>query len=386
MDWIKRNILFVVGSAVALVLMGLAAYYLMSGMRKNEEALEKLNLEYAELDRLNKQKPHPGDEKTDNVKAAKQQQAEVRGFVAKAEKVFQPVPPIPQDTNLNNAMFAGALRRTIDRLQADAGKAGVQVPTNFYFSFTAVRDRIMFDKPGLAPLARQLGEVKAIAGVLVDARINALDSVRREKVSVHDMEAQQTTDYLAKTTVTNDVALISPYEISFRCFSSELAAVLAGFASSPYGLIVRGINVEPATLAGPSPFGEGFGGGFMPGFTPPVMPEEAPRAYYPQPPAAYPITGEAGGAGTPYGEGGQYGGNRYDTGNRYTDNNRYTQGAEVGREEFLPPRTAPTYALPPTAIRTRTPSTGRGGLPTMLDEKQLKVTMLVEVVKLTPKN
>ena len=54
MDWIKRNIMFVAGSVVALVLMGLAGFYLYSEMGKNSKSLEKLNAEYAELDRLNK--------------------------------------------------------------------------------------------------------------------------------------------------------------------------------------------------------------------------------------------------------------------------------------------------------------------------------------------
>ena len=38
MEWIKRNLLFVLGSVVSLVLMVLAALYLMKGMSKNEQA------------------------------------------------------------------------------------------------------------------------------------------------------------------------------------------------------------------------------------------------------------------------------------------------------------------------------------------------------------
>ena len=205
---------------------------------------------YALLERLNNQNPHPGDDKTDNIAAAKKQKQEVDGFIGNMSAVFQPIPAIPEGTNVSSAMFAGALRKTIDKLQNEASKGGVQVPTNFYFSFTAVRDRIMFDRAGLPTLATQLGEVNAICGVLIDARVNALDAVRREKVSVHDLEAQQVADYLSEVSVTNEVAIISPYEVTFRCFSSELADVLAGYASSPHGLIVRAMNVEPVAMAG----------------------------------------------------------------------------------------------------------------------------------------
>jgi len=385
MDWIKRNILFVVGSTVAVVLMGLAAFYLVSGMHENEKALEKLNAEYSELDRLSKQKPHPGDEKTDNIKAARKQAAEVRAFVRKAAEVFEPIAPIPSGTNLNNAMFAGALRRTIDRLEEGATKAGVQVPTNFYFSFTAVRDRIMFDKAGLGPLATQLGEVTAICSILIDARVNALDAVRREKVSVHDQEAQQTTDYLLKTTVTNDVAITSPYEVTIRCFSGELANVLAGFGSSPHGLIVRGINVEPAGLGGAGgldPYGESGMGGFAPFMS--TGEGIPPTTYAPQPLPAYTPAYEGGiSPGNPYGEGGPYGGNRYQQGNRYLSGDG---GGEYNPGAAYPPAVLPSYPAPGTVfVQPRAPSAGRGGLPTMLDEKQLKVTMLVEVTKLIPR-
>jgi hypothetical protein len=333
MDWIKRNLLFVIGSVVALVLLGLAGYYLYSGMAKNSAALEKLNAEYAELDRLNKQNPHPGNEKTDNIKAAKEQEQAVRTFIAGTEKVFRRVPMIPDAANLDEQKFAAALRRTTDQLRRSAASAGVQLTTNYYFSFTAEKDRIQFDKAGLASLATQLGEVKVICDVLFAARINALDNIRRERVSVEDRTAQQTTDYLDRTTVTNDIALLSPYEVSIRCFSSELAAILAGFASSPHGLMVRAINVEPAVLAGTP----GTEMGMMtptPMYVPPVV--------QPQPMMPRGLEGE-----------------------------------------MMMRRGIPGYAPPPVAVAAA--PTAKGGLPTLLDEKQLKATLLIEVVKLTSK-
>ena len=106
--------------------------------------------------------------------------------------------------------------------------------------------------PGsLEPLSVQLGEVKAICDVLFQAKINSLDNIRRERVSDDDLKGPQT-DYLSEKSVTNELAVLSPYEVSFRCFSSELAAVLAGFASSPCGLMVKTINVESAPAAAPT--------------------------------------------------------------------------------------------------------------------------------------
>lgn len=361
MEWIKRNLLFVIGSLLSIGLMVLAAMYLMSGMRKNDVALEKLNAEYEQLKRLNSQSPHPGDEQTDNIAAAKSQRQDVVQEIDKADELFRSIQPIPAETNLNSARFAGALKKTIDQLQNNAARGGVELPTNYYFSFTAVQNRIQFDRAGLQPLAAQLGDVKAICSVLLDARVNALDSVQREKVSSHDFEAQQTTDYLTESSVTNEIGVLVPYEVTFRCFSSELAAVLSGYASSPYGLIVRAMNVEPVAQRG-----TGFGDAdTMGGFAPAI----APRYVTPQPatpPPVDPPTGYGGGGGgygqfTGGGGGGGYG--------------QFMGGAKT---PAYPAPTTPTYVAP-----TRTP-VRRGGLPTVLDEKQFKVTMLVQVVRLTP--
>jgi len=400
MEWIKRNLLFVLGSVVSVVLMVLAALYLMKGMGQNDQALTRLNEEYGKLNQLNSQNPHPGDEQTDNIAAAKRQKKEVDEVIQRAAEVFKPIPAIPPGTNVTSAAFAGALRRTIDRLQQEAARGGVQLTTNFFFSFTAVQNRIMFDQAGLHPLATQLGEVKAICDILMEARVNALDAVRRPKVSTHDIEAQQTADYITDSAVTNDIAVLAPYEITFRSFSAELAEVLSKFASSSNGLIVRAINVEPV-MASLSPYGDATGG-YAPGYGANPYEAVAPAYVAPaQPAVAYPTYPAAGGLeGNRYSTGDATAGNRYADnryggeaglgdpygGNRY-GGNQYGGNPYGGAAEGYGGAVAPTY--PPTGYpaagygypATR-PRTGARGLPTMLDEKQFKVTLLVQVVRL----
>jgi len=60
------------------------------------------------------------------------------------------------------------------------------------------------------------------------------------------------TDYLELPGLTNELAVSVPYEVTFRCFTPELAGVLTGFANSEYGLIVKGVNLEVATGRGRS--------------------------------------------------------------------------------------------------------------------------------------
>jgi len=299
--------------------------------------------------------------------------------------VFKPIPAIPPGTNVTSAAFAGALRRTMDKLQQEATRGGVQLPTNFFFSFTAVQNRIMFDQAGLQPLATQLGEVKAICDVLMEARVNALDAVRRPKVSTHDMEAQQTADYLSESAVTNEIAVLAPYEVTFRSFSAELAEVLAGFANSRHGLIVRAINVEPVT-ASASPYGDATGSVYPAGYG---VPSEAAVSAYPvggglegygataDPTAGSRYAGNryAGDAG-----GDLYGGNRY-AGNRYAGN-QYGGSQDGYGTAVTPAYPATGYPVAGYPYSTARPRTGARGLPTMLDEKQFKVTLQIQVVRL----
>ena len=355
MDWIKRNLYFLIGSLAALVLMGLAGWYLYSKWQLNNEILGKLDEQYTELKRLNEQKPHPGSGKIDNIKAAKEQQKELLAYIQKARAYLQGCPSIPpaeQGKVLNSQDFSSALSRTLDQMQRDATKVSVGLPPKdskgqtYSFSFAAQRESLAYAPGSLEPLSVQLGEIRAICTVLFQAKINALDNLRRERVSEDDLKGPQT-DYLPDKSVTNELsvtkaqAVVSPYEITFLCFSPELAAVLAGFASSPCGLmVVKAINVELApTTASEQPAAPVFQ------VTPTYNPTPVPRA---------PRTPDAPSADA--------------------FNARYGLGARAAPRAVPPP---PVYQPAPTAS-----TANRGAPPLVLDEKKLKVTLMLNVVKL----
>jgi hypothetical protein len=350
MDWIKRNLYFLIGSLVALALMGLAGWYLYSKWDLNNTLLGQLDAQYAELKRLSEQKPHPGSGKVDNIQAAKDQQKQLRAWIRKACEHFQRIAPIPvsESGKVSAEAFTYALSRTIDQLEHEAANANVALPPKnsttgqtYSFSFEEQRPKLSFAPGSLEPLSVQLGEVKAICDVLFQARINALDELRRERVSEDDQKGPQT-DYISETSVTNELAVLTPYEVTFRGFSSELAAVLAGFANSPYALIVKTINVEQAPAAAASEQTA----------TPTPVMAPMPQPYVPPPRYAEPERAPI---------------------DRYGD--RY---GLAGRRPPPPPVAQPYYTpIPAAALKNK------GGLPTVLDEKQLKITIALVVVKLT---
>jgi hypothetical protein len=264
MMWIKRNLFFVVGGVLALGLLGAAGFYDYKSWRRNTAAFDKLNEVYKTLKELTSQKPSPSSE---NIETARQQEAQLRDWIGQTRNYFQPIAPIPDPTNglISNEIFADALHRTIDQLQRDAPNANVSVLPQYSFSFEAQSKRVKFAPGGLNALATQLGEVKAISEILFAARVNQLDGIQRARVSDDDANGPST-DYLSDNSVTNELAVITPYTVTFRAFSHEIAQVLAGFASSPHGFVVKKINVQPAGAAptGPSPE--------MGGIPPPLAP------------------------------------------------------------------------------------------------------------------
>ncbi|HEV2437939.1 MAG TPA: Amuc_1100 family pilus-like protein [Verrucomicrobiae bacterium] len=284
MVWIKRNLFFFIGAVIAVGLLAAAGVYDFQNWRRNNAALDNLNQLYTTLQNLNRQNPSPGNDTVNNIQIAGAQAQHVREWIQQAEQYFQPIAPIPNPTNgvVGDAEFAAARDHTINRLQIEADNASVTLPPQYGFSFEAERSMVKFAPGSLAPLSQQLGDVRALCEILFAAKINSLDGVRRVPASPDDASGPQA-DYLNEPAVTNDLAVFMPYQVTFRCFSQDLANVLSGYASSPHGFIVKGINVQPASgVATTSPSGPqamgGLGqppfgyGGPQPGYAPPPAP------------------------------------------------------------------------------------------------------------------
>src|SRR5690242_12138687 len=145
MSWLKRNLFFVIGSVVALVLMGLAGWFLYSKWSLNNEVLEKLNSDYAELKTLNSANPHPGSGSINNIKLAQEQRDQLRDFLKKTQPFFQPIPKIPDLPKITDRDFSAALSQTIEQLRLEATNTSVALPPeNYSFSFTAQKSKISF--------------------------------------------------------------------------------------------------------------------------------------------------------------------------------------------------------------------------------------------------
>jgi hypothetical protein len=343
MSWVKRNLFFLIGSVIALALLGLAGFYLYSKWDLNNKVLDQLNQAYEDLKGLNAQNPHPGSGAVNNIDTAKEQIKQVKVALDKTREYFQKIPPIPDLPKMTDHVFSTALDRTVAQFSRDATNSSVTIPANYSFSFSAERSKMGFSAGSLKPLSVQLGEVKAICDILFAAKVNSFDYIRRERASADDAVGPQG-DYLAEKSITNSLAVLSPYEISFHCFSPELASVLSGFAKSPYGLLVQFINIE---VSAPT--------------TPEVTAAAPPAPIYVPPPVAPNVAQD------------QAFRSRYGIGEGESMRSRY------GPSKFPGPAPAPTQPQPVYPVATAPAKTG---LPTVIDEKQLKVTIVLNIVKL----
>ena len=259
MGWFKRNLFFAIGGIVALGLLAAAGIYDYKSWQRNTAAVGQLTELYKQLQKntvtdKNGHKISPGNDKTDNIAAAKEQERQLRQWLSQTTNYFRPIAPVPKPANgqMTDALFNGALHRAIIQLNDEAAAANVALPPDFYFSFTADKERPFFAPGSLGPLSVQLGEVKTIAEVLFGAGVNALDGIQRVSVSSDDTGGPQT-DYLNDQPVTNNLAVLVPYQVTFRGFTPEIARVLGAFAASPHGFMVTTISVQPAPSTGMNP-------------------------------------------------------------------------------------------------------------------------------------
>ena len=294
MAWIKRNLFFFIGGVLALCLIGVGGWYFYAEYTTEGQSWDKIAGDYDTLRQLNQQNPHPGkkDGQVDNVQTALDQQASLRAWIESTRPYFQSV---KQPGNLNN--FPTELDNSVAQLQREAKVDGVSLPPSYYFTFLAQKSMLAIPRNTLPQLAARLGEIKVICGILFDAKINALESVRREVISEDDTNGP---DYLPpdQHTVSTPLAEITPIEITFDCFSGELASVLGNFAASPHGLVVKSIVVEPAqaattmTDAADSPYGAPGGYGARGGYgygAPGATPGRFNNLSYPGAPAQRPL-------------------------------------------------------------------------------------------------
>ncbi len=322
MLWIKRNLIFVITAVVGLLLAGWAGYSLTNSMSEDKAVKDDFDSVMNELTGLRNMNPYPTP---DNIDAAKAEAAQMRGLLGQFQTVFAPFPAVPA---MDEKMFAAELSRHIAQWQTGAKTVAVKLPDPQYaFSFSGLTGQLAFPTNCIPSWLEQFNEMQGILDIIYRAHVNELDGIQRVPVYPCD---QGGTDFLQTTWVTNQLGVIAPYQLSFVCFTRELSQVLEGFITSTNCYIVKSVVVAASKAQAQ---------GATPGYQPPQA-----QSRYPSPAAQRPLT-----MAERYGPGGG--------------------GAPT-----------PTPAAPVYGPRAAGPS----GPVTVIREKPLFVTLVVDAIQLKP--
>jgi len=242
MVWIKRNLFFVISVAVGLLLTGYCGYLLYSSLDANSVVSDDYKTTQSNLGDMQQKTPFPSKE---NIQAAKEDQDNVHKFLVEFRKRFAPfpAPPVKDDKG-----FKIYLEDSLVQFRAEATNAGVQLPPGYTFAFSGLMGKLNYPPGNIASWMQQLQEIRTILDILYRAKINYLGSLSRVPVSIDDTGAG---DLLQAATVTNQWGVVTPYKITFRGFSTEIAAVMDGFARSSNCFIIKSIDVAPDTSVQP---------------------------------------------------------------------------------------------------------------------------------------
>lgn len=376
MDWIKKNMVFVVSCAVALLAIGASVYYLLGQMQKYEEVGGRLDSVVSRVNGFVQKRPHPGHGEVDNIERATQDIATLDAFKAELTRTFKST-PVGEESE---QAFKSALADMLAFIEREGGRTGLTTPTNFTMSFTAQKVGFRFASNSLGPLNMQLADLSEITRILVAARVNSIEAYRRVAVSEDDKGEWAVADeYIRNIKIkTNEFtgAVIHPYEVEFRCFSYELGKVLEGIAASPYSLILKTIKIDPATIRNlrPRSFSATGPYGGIPGLDgPPAMFGTNPDA-----PGSRFGGRNDGGMASRYGGGGRESGM----------SSRYGSSPGAARPRYQAGQPAAAGAGQPATINTATGvistrDTSRPTGPvTLLKEEPLRVTLGFAAVRM----
>lgn len=239
MRWIKRNLFLLIGIMVAIGLMAGAVVYLIGRINADKKAISNLKAKQAELISLKQSAPYP---EQSNLDIAQTESLRLVQFVTNVQSSVT-YPEVPKMTSQE---FSSYLLTTISELQKGAEQAGVTLPTSRYgFSFEPLRELVNFDAASIEPLARQLMETKLICNTLFESRVHKLESFKRVRVSVLDPgQGPQYLDKAVNPAAYNGIATVTPYEITFVGFATELASVLEKLQQSKVFVAVKLVNLD----------------------------------------------------------------------------------------------------------------------------------------------
>lgn len=245
MEWVKKNPVIVAGSSVAVVLLGLAAWFLFSQLSESSEKETVLLGMFDARKSIWDSRPFPSEE---NIEAARKDLQRIAKFQTNLLSI---APQMPLPSNLDDRGLKILLEQTVAELflAATNSKTAI-IQQNYSFGFSILRKKLTYKTNTYDTIALQLSDVRMLLGILFDSKINALEGIRRSSLTLDDDSGGS--EYLLLKPITNQFSVIAPYELQFRCFGSELESVIQGLVGASNCIVVKNINIAQSRSPAPN--------------------------------------------------------------------------------------------------------------------------------------
>jgi hypothetical protein len=240
MIFIKRNLFWIISGLISAGLLAAAVVFSSGASEKRETALADLGQYTNVVNRLATTSPYPSRETIEKIN---RDTGAVKSFTTNAEALFEYRRP----GSIPGQQFKVHLINSLVKLQTDATNYNVSLPRNFNFTFKHLLPMPNLLPYSIEPLSVQLRDIQEIAQVLFDSRVHSIDSFAREPAYAREPGGPVLIyDMGTRTNLTTDSAIFTstPYKFSFRGFTTELTEVLNRFARAKRFYIVKKIEVQ----------------------------------------------------------------------------------------------------------------------------------------------
>ncbi len=240
MIFLKRNLFWVLSGLISAGMLTAAVMFSSGAKEKRDTALADLGQYTNVVNRLATAKPYPSRETIEKIN---RDTGAVQAFTTNAEALFEYERPRP----MPGQQFKVYLINSLVKLQNDATNYNVSLPQNFNFTFRHLLPMPNLLPYSIEPLAVQLRDIQEIAQILFESRVHSIDSFAREPAYAREPGGPVLMyDMGTRTNLTTENAIFTstPYKFSFRGFTTELTEVLNRFARAKRFYIVKKIEVQ----------------------------------------------------------------------------------------------------------------------------------------------
>jgi len=239
MVFLKRNLFWIIGGILSAALLAGAWIFTSGANEKRATALAELEQYTNVVNRLASTSPYPSREMIEKIK---RDTAAVKAFTTNAETLFRYEKP----PRMGSQQFKVHLINTLVAMQSQATNYNVILPPNFNFTFKHLLPMPNLLPYSVEPLSIQLRDIQEIAQILFESRVHSINSFAREPAYPREPGgAVLMYDVATRTNLTTDKAIFTstPYRFTFTGFTTELTEVLNRFARAKRFYVVKKIEV-----------------------------------------------------------------------------------------------------------------------------------------------